>query len=306
MRVGKSRQSGVTYTNDLVVDLSDIRRLKRRSVGQAGAAAKTVVQHQEAAKQRSFTKQRILNDGGLIKNKVQQPRPQLPMVLKQHQKQQQQLKPEGQQQQQQVTTTSADVASAILSGTVHAAKTNDNLDTSNTIHTSNINGVGQSSTARTSPISHTVTNSSANTQSQSSISQSISQGTSSSNSSDNRDNNCPNSLKLSHKIPKKKVKKQHSIPHKDRARFDRLLSVNNIVPFIHLPVGYTMASKKRRQKEESMMNMGSGSSNSNESNTHAGARIQQQKENKSKQGRERATSDGAINALLALGSADRQ
>lgn len=54
------------------------------------------------------------------------------------------------------------------------------------------------------------------------------------------------------------------------------------------------------------MNMGSGSSNSNESNNNGGggqSRIHQQpKENKPKVGRERATSDGAINALLALGA----
>ena len=42
VRVGKSRQSGVTYTNDAVINLSDIRKLKRRAVGEPGKATAAI------------------------------------------------------------------------------------------------------------------------------------------------------------------------------------------------------------------------------------------------------------------------
>jgi len=264
VRVGKSRQSGVTYTNDSVVELSDIRKLKRRSVGQAGAAAKL---QQTAKRCQNGTKKQL-------------PQPQLQPPQQQAQKHQVQLQqPQNQEAQQLVVTTTLDVASAVRSGALHAAKTNHNLDMSNNTNSNSNEG---SSSSTFSPV----------TQSQSSISQSNSRGSTSSSNSFDRENACGSktSENRSGLIPKKKVKKQHSIPRKDRARYDRLLSANNIVPFIHLPVGYTMGRSKK-QKEESMMGSGESSSNASKENKH--------------KGRERATSDGAINALLALG-ADRQ
>jgi len=273
VRVGKSRQSGVTYTNDLVIDLPDILRLKRRP---SGAAAKQV-------------------------QKRQKKQPQL--LPKQE---------EEQQQEQQMTTTSADdVASAMLSGTQHAAKTNQTLDNNN-----NISDNGESSMCN--PVSHTITSP---TPTQSSISQSISptsvvtpqesqssisQSASSTTSIDNASNNkCDGNSKSSDsssnpKNNKSKVCKRrtssivkHSIPRKDRARFDRLLTMNSIVPFIHLPEGLTLRPSTKRERSPA-----SGTGITLNAQESAG-----RQENKPK-GRDRATSDGAINALLALG-ADR-
>jgi len=86
------------------------------------------------------------------------------------------------------------------------------------------------------------------------------------------------------------------IPRKDRARFDRLMSINNIVPFIHLPVGHTLVPTVK--KEEPIADTNTGCHASRERPVH--------KENKPKYCRERATSHGAIDALLALGAVDRQ
>lgn len=262
VRVGTSRQSGVTYTNDSVVDLPDILRLKRRaSSGQAAGAAKQSQQHKRQKKE-----------------------PPSPPKQQQH-------------QEQQPTTTSADdVASAVLSGTLHAAKTNHNLDNNN----SSSNGGG----SLFNPVSHT-SNCTTQSFSSQSISRSSSSTTSSDNASDNVSNNEAGHSKNSGSSPennKPKVYKRrgtsiakNSIPRKDRARYDRLLSINNIVPFIHLPVGLTLGPST---KKEGSTTTGTGS------NTHIAQERVVQKENKPKS-RDRATSDGAIDALLALG-VDRQ
>eukprot|EP00578_Thalassiosira_sp_NH16_P006978 CAMPEP_0181119624 /NCGR_PEP_ID=MMETSP1071-20121207/23700_1 /TAXON_ID=35127 /ORGANISM="Thalassiosira sp., Strain NH16" /LENGTH=361 /DNA_ID=CAMNT_0023204181 /DNA_START=45 /DNA_END=1127 /DNA_ORIENTATION=- len=220
VRVGKSRQSGVTYTNDSVVDVSDIRKLKRRVVGKAGAAVK---QQQQQPKK----KQQV--------QPAQQQQQQFQLQPRQHQEQQQQPK-----QERPLTTTSADVASAVLSGTLHAAKTNHNLD----INQHN-NGTGQSSASGTSPIHHR------SSITQSSISQSFESSSSGSSEGEGKASTTAGKNNLPPSNTKPKARKRRApvpkpcIPRKDRARFDKLLSINNIVPFIHLPAGHTFVSSSR-------------------------------------------------------------
>lgn len=269
VRVGKSRQSGVTYTNDSVVELADIRKLKRRVVGKAG----TAVKQQQQPKKKQV-------------QPAQQQQQQFQLQPRQHQEQQQ-------KQERQLTTTSADVASAVLSGTLHAAKTNHNLDINQ-----NNNATGQSSASATSPIHHR------SSITQSSISQSFESSSSGSSEEEGKASTTgsKNNLPPSSKKPKARKRRapvpKPSIPRKDRARFDKLLSINNIVPFIHLPAGHTFVSSSRggSKKEESAMSAaGSGRSIRKETGPL-------QKENAPK--RERAPSNAsgtlAINALLAL------
>ena len=205
VRVGKSRQAGVTYTNDNVVELGDILKLKRRGVGQAGAAIK----QQNRAKKDPLC-------------------PPLP--------------PPVTNQETQLAATSADVASAVLSGTLHAEKTNHNLDN---------NGATVAEAAPAPPRSSGTGNTSSATQS------SISQSLESSSSSDGGSNKALKAL-ASTRVSKKKSYKRRSTPKhpmrgKDRARLDRLLSINNVVPFIHLPHQPQRASPAASRKEETSM-----------------------------------------------------
>lgn len=179
-RVGKSRSKGVTYTNENVVDMSDILKLKRR--------VSTNTKSSSAVSK----KQKKSNDDSVTTN--------LPSMTSQH------LEHLG---------VAPDVASAVLSGALHAAKTNGILE----IDGANLNRF----TANTSAGSG------------SSISNSFG-----SNSLDSKSREM-----LVIKKQKKKKRKSSSYmrilkaseprSRKDKKRLDRLLSANNVVPFIHLP-----------------------------------------------------------------------
>ncbi len=285
VRVGKSRQSGVTYTNDAVVDLSDVLRLKRRAAtaaaGTAGQQGQTTVPLQAGlAAVRSQQLQKRAKD-------QQEPQP----LRKQQQR----------QHQEHLANVSVDVAEAVLSGTLNAAKTNHNLDSNN--------GGGTPPTAKSptsTPLGHrrsTVTSYADSSMSQSSDNDASKDAASKKDCGGNNDNENNGSA-----IPEENMKKmksnafnksrhhkrasssmvKHPIARKDRARFERMLSVNVIVPFIHLPAGHSS-----RRKKKSMMvvrdPIGSGR-DASATNENVAQMI------------DRATSDAAINALLALGS----
>jgi hypothetical protein len=108
------------------------------------------------------------------------------------------------------------------------------------------------------------------------------------------------------------VKKQNSIiTHKDRTKkLDRLLSVNNIVPFIHLPSSKHSAtnkslsrSNKKRRKMSKKEEAATATTTTEEEYVEmiVGG-MSTLKEHNNMTRRERAGSDAAINALLALGS----
>lgn len=257
VRVGKSRQSGVTYTNESVVNLVDILKLKRRTAGsQAGGAVKQAQKRQP-------------------KKKAQQENPPQPQ-----QEKVQQEKHQVQDIQLATTSTLADVASAVLSGTLHAAKTNHSLDSNN----------GAAAGRSSSPVCHT------SSTAQSSISQSVYQ-TSSSSSSAAKGGDKPVSSDKKKKTDEpiasygKKIKAYKKrgnpkpfITRKERAKFDRLLSINNIVPFIHLPAGHRNAGKRK-----------------DESTIETASQKVHQKESKLKELHSNEGAINALNALLALG-----
>lgn len=262
VRVGKSRQSGVTYTNDAVVELSDILSLRRRASGAA-----------------SNSKQQAANE-----HKPTSP----PLKL---------------QEQQRTTTFADDVASAVISGTLHAANSNRSLDIKNACAS---NGVVEEVLFNPAVRAARSINGTA----QSSLSQSTASSSSSeavSNSGKGNGNgkiaSKSTQAKQVHKRKGPSLMAKHSIPRKDRARLDRLLSLNNIVPFIHLPAGLTVApsQKKERSSVESTLTA-RGSINEHVKEQRGSVH---QKENKLQAVRERVTSDCAVNALLALGT-DRQ
>ena len=189
-RVGKSRSKGVTYTNENVVEMSDILKLKRRvstSTKSSSAVSK---------------KQKKVNDDSVTAN--------LPRMTTQH------LEHLG---------VAPDVASAVLSGALHAAKTNGILE----IDGANLNRFAAIGTSAGSG---------------SSISNSFG-----SNSLDGKSREV-----LVIKKQKKKKRKSSSYmrilkgseprSRKDQKRLDRLLSANNVVPFIHLPDRPTENKKK--------------------------------------------------------------
>jgi len=279
VRVGKSRQSGVTYTNEAVVELSDILRLKRRT---SGGASK-----QQAGD--AFAKQQQR-----MRQNAQQPQQFPPLQL---------------QEQQRTTTLADDVASAVLSGTIHANKTNQNLDINSTSTTNE-----GSDQAMFNPPNRS---SNSNGTAQSSLSESTASSNSSSDAvSDNGkggvvDNNYKSGTYNSKNPKLKQMFKRkgsssiakHPIPRKDRARLDKLLSHNNIVPFIHLPSRHTMRPRAKREESTVQSTVTGRRSNGERTNNHQGSVFQ--RENAPEAGRERSTSDCAINALLALGS-DRQ
>ena len=285
VRMGKSRQSGVTYTNDAVVDLSDILRLKRRAAtataGTAGQQGQTTVPLQAGlAPVRSQQLQKRVRD-------QQETQP-----LRQHQ----QIK-----QQEHLVNVSVDVAEAVLSGTLNAAKTNHNLDSNN--------GGGTPPTAKSptsTPLGHcryTVTSYADSSMSQSSDNDTSKDAASKKDCGGNDDNENngsaiteDNTKKMkSNSFNKRRHQKRasssivkHPIARKDRARFERMLSVNVIVPFIHLPAGH---SSRRKKKSMMVVRDPIGSGRDASATKEIVAQMV-----------DRATSDAAINALLALGS----
>jgi hypothetical protein len=285
VRVGKSRQSGVTYTNDAVVDLSDILRLKRRA---ATATAGTAGQQGQST---------VPPQAGPAAVRSQQ----LPKRAKDPQeppRQQQQR-----QQQEHPANVSADVAEAVLSGTLNAAKTNHNLDGNNGGGTT---PTAESESPPSAPLGHrrsTVTSYADSSMSQSSDNDTSKDAFSKKGlgGNDDDENNGPaipeeNKKRMKSKafVSKRRHKRasssmvKHPIARKDRARFERMLSVNVIVPFIHLPAGLSSRRKKKLMTAvHDPVGLGMDASAPKENVT---------------QMMDRATSDAAINALLALGS----
>ena len=232
VRVGKSRQSGVTYTNDNVIELSDIRKLKRRAVGKVAQAPAAVVKQQKKNNKSSSSSRKLPTQKLALQRKLQA----------QQQKEQ--------QQQDQLSTTSADVASAVLSGKLHAANTNDRMEKDNNTDTTE--------RARHNTSSGT----------QSSISQSTTSSTTSNSGNSKRSSSKSSKAKKIKEVKKRKSLSSFpkpSLPRKVRARCDKLLSINNIVPFIHLPAGHrrtqssSRASSSRKKKEDTAASSTAGS-----------------------------------------------
>lgn len=280
VRVGKSRQSGVTYANEMVVDLADILKLKRRVAGPGTGGGGQGLSTTAVA--------------GSTKGQLQSRQQQQQQKLKKKRQKKQSLNHQREQQK-----LARDVASAMLSGTLHAAKTNDNLD----VATNNIN----SGSAPGMPTDPYAPGARANSTSQSSISHSMSPSSSSTSSEaggggggrdktksrGDSDGPAKNPRKKSRAPPK------HSLPRKDRIRLDRLLSVNNIVPFIHLPTGVSLSGDccGSSVSNKLVARGREGSSSSLAANSGGGS----VRGPKKSSGWDRATSDGAVNALLALG-----
>lgn len=112
-RVGKSRQSAVAYTNDAIMELPDILRLKRRVVTAPGQAGKAIANHEggdekQLARQpkRERASRRAESGGGGGRSGPRERRREWSEAAND------------------AAVTSADVESAVLSGARHAAKTN--------------------------------------------------------------------------------------------------------------------------------------------------------------------------------------
>eukprot|EP00804_Cyclotella_cryptica_P009812 CCRYP_016258-RA/>CCRYP_016258-RA protein AED:0.02 eAED:0.02 QI:197/1/1/1/1/1/3/1530/391 len=178
VRLGKERLSGtVTYVNDAVVELSDILRLKRRTVG--GASLSGAV---------SIVKARAMDAKGKIHEQ------HIQRTGERH------MSGERKQDGRDLTQKqSRDVALAVLSGRMHACETNHSLDAKKFRQTSSVAAL-----------------------------KSVSAVTLGSKS---------RAAETSNEVSSKK--KRNSVVHKRRResapRIDRLLYINTIVPFIHLP-----------------------------------------------------------------------
>jgi hypothetical protein len=165
VRNGKGRQAGsVTYVNENVVELGDILKLKRRAVGENAPSSAG-----KAQKQASGQQAERLDKG------------------------------EGKQSGDQPQEPSRDVASAVLSGRMHACETNHDLDANKYHH-------------------------------------SLSVATSKSISAITLGTKSRAALSSSKTLRKKKRSAKYKRTRKGGPRVNRLLKVNTIVPFIHLPV----------------------------------------------------------------------
>ncbi len=297
VRVGRSRQSDAAYVNRNVVDLSDILKLRRRpglrrpSAGEAGGGGVVLHGRSDAvAPSSSSSGMREEEDVPTPRHRGGDP----------------------------PSSVSADVASAVLSGTLHAAKANHNLE-------ANDGGVGGTTgtTIATSSKSHphggerrsTVTSYADSSMSQSSDND-ASKDAPSNKEGDVDDcddgtrkdatverggrgkrsiDNDGRRRKRAAVAPSSSFAVKRAIPRKDRARFRRMLSVNAIVPFIHLPPGRASRGKgKSTAVVHDPVRGGGGEIRMGMVDVDAAA------------ARESAAmlidSDAAINALLALGS----
>jgi len=280
VRVGKSRQSDAAYVNRSVVELSDILRLKRRPGLRRASSA------------------------GVMQGQSTDPR-SIPAVTSRPQKSETMDQREDQPRQhlRHMSNISVDVASAVLSGTLHAVKTNHDLDVNN--------GGGGTTTAMTKSDSPGQRRSTATSFADSSMSQS-SDNDVSKDAASNKDCGVNDyDDRPEEKTTEKKSKAynerrhrqrtapssmaKHTVPRKDRARFQRMLSVNAIVPFIHLPAGHGSRRKKKSMVVIHDPICGGGGGGCTGMDDSAA------KENMTLM-IDRATSDAAINALLALGS----
>lgn len=376
VRVGKSRQNDVMYTNDAVVDLCDILKLKRRTTATSSTTAVPPAPTSPWAAIATPTTMLVGHQGqveesmlltGSVKDssqrKVRLHSLDLRDVLRQQQ-QQEQLQQQQQQQKEHLhhsnVSSAADVASAVLSGTLHAAKSNDNLDTTTAIARSSsssksISGGGSGVMIRVRapvlPLCHRRSTPLTSSYADSSMSHSsdneeveeegeeedVSNNKSSSITGSNDDDedvlqqhhhhaanhntnmlrknitNNSSSNNFKHRQHQQSsttiVTKQNSIiTHKDRTKkLDRLLSVNNIVPFIHLPSSKHSAtnkslsrSNKKRRKMSKKEEAATTTTEEEYVEMIVGGMSTLKEHNMTR--RERAGSDAAINALLALGS----
>lgn len=275
------------YTNDAVVDLCDILKLKRRTTTttalttatspRAAALTTTLAGHQgqaiaDSKLTGSSSSKTSVKDSS--QRKVRLHSLDLLDVL-------------GQQQQQHLlhsnVSSAADVASAVLSGTLHAAKSNDNLDTTTTAARSSKSIGGERVNRvqalvlplchrRCTPLTTSYADSSMSHSSDNEVEgeeEDVSNNKSSSITGSNDDdeddgqqhhaaaaanhntnmvrknitNNSINKRRQHQQSSSAIVKQDVIITRKYRTKLDRILSVNIIVPFIHLPSRHTAANK---------------------------------------------------------------
>ena len=361
VRVGKNRhQSHVMYTNDAVVDLSDILKLKRRTTTTtttttttastapvtAATSPRAAIATMTTTLVEDYHHGQVIADSRLtgrsnsktsVKDSQQKVRLHsldLRDVLRQQQ-QQQHLHHSN-------VSSAADVASAVLSGTLHAAKSNDNLDTTTAARSSTSGGgerVIRPMRAPVLPLCHRRSTPLTTSYADSSMSHSsdneveeggeedISNNKSSSITGSNDDdeeglqqhnhaanitnNNNSNNIKQRHHHHEQQQQQQQQqqqssssttvkpndiITRKARTKLDRLLSVNNIVPFIHLPSSHYSAANKILSRCNKRRKM----TKKEVATTEECGYCVNIEGNHDKEGT--AESDAAINALLALGS----
>ena len=234
--------------------------------------------------------------------------------------QQQRRLRQAEEQKQQQEQLSADVASAVLSGALHAAKTND------------IMGKDPYTTDTTLRVGHNGSANATQWRTESSMSQSAS--TSSGPCSNSKNSKSKNFKAPKPKVHHRKKRRKRSYPKsnpKDRARLNKLLSLNSVVPFIHLPagqqnslpgeLGVSSSSSKRSSNKKCSNNGGTSSTEMMSSkspgsggsraggNPDARVRVIQTKFHKTSSSAsaavaaamEHGCSKSAIDALLALG-----
>eukprot|EP00970_Alexandrium_tamarense_P011671 scaffold2556_cov207-Alexandrium_tamarense.AAC.32 len=287
IRVGKGRQGGVTYVNEGVMVLSDILRLKRRTA-QSGGGGAAAAKGAAAGKEKSV-----------------------------------------EQQQPSQSASLEDVASAVLKGTLHAVKTNQYLDTDTAVaaaaastsatHHHGPSNITSSSVCRTNSTTNSSSASSDNAEST---------GNNNNGNTDNKDiprNISPSKLPFKSSDSKRPLSQNKSgsvaISRKDCPRLHRLLYVNNVVPFIHLPPKMKR-SKSNEENEDGSITDGNAKvvaaappskkarrGSKQEENTAGTPKSKQHQQRRQHQeelfqhcaARERTTSESAISALLALG-----
>lgn len=360
VRVGKNRhQSHVMYTNDAVVDLSDILKLKRRTTTATTTAftAPVTAATSPRAAIATMTTTTLVEDyqGQVIadsrltgrsnsktsvkdsQRKVRLHSLDLRDVLRQQQQQQEDLHHSN-------VSSAADVASAVLSGTLHAAKSNDNLDTTTAARGSKSGGgervirpmrapVLPLCHRRSTPLTTSYADSSMSHSSDNEVEEGGEEDISNNNKSSSitgsndddeeglqqhyhaanitTNNNCNNNKRRHHHHEQQQQQQQQSsssttvkpndiITRKVRTKLDRLLSVNNIVPFIHLPSSHYSAANKILSRGNKRRKMSKKEvATTEEEYVDCGWCVNIEGKH-DKEGM--AGSDAAVNALLALGS----
>lgn len=280
--MGKGRQGGVTYVNEDVMVLSDILRLKRRTAQSGGGGA--------AAKGAAAGEEKSVE-----------------------------------QQQPSQSASLEDVASAVLKGTLHAVKTNQYLDNTTAVAAA---AASTSATHHHGPSNITSSSVCRTTNSSSSSDNAESTGNNNNGNTDNKDiprNISPSKLPFKSSGSKRPLSQNKTgsvaISRKDCPRLHRLLYVNNVVPFIHLP-SKMKRSKSNEENEDGSITDGNAKvvaaappskkarrGSKQEENTAGTPKSKQHQQRRQHQeelfqhcaARERTTSESAISALLALG-----
>ena len=346
------------YTNDAVVDLSDILKLKRRTTTTtttASTAPVTAATSPRAAIATTTTtlvedyQGQVIADSRLtgrsnsktsVKDSQQKVRLHsldLRDVLRQQPQQQEHLHHSN-------VLSAADVASAVLSGTLHAAKSNDNLDTTTAARSSK-SGEGERVIRpmrapvlplchrRSTPLTTSYADSSMSHSSDNEVDEGGEEDISNNNKSSSitgsndddeeglqqhyhaanitTNNNSNNNKRRHHHHEQQQQQQQQQqqsssttvkpkpndiITRKVRTKLDRLLSVNNIVPFIHLPSSHYSAANKILSRGNKRRKM----TKKEVATTEECGWCVNIEGKHDKEGT--AGSDAAIKALLALGS----